>query len=135
MADASLGSAGPKRTVTSSNNGQTLRCTNASESDVGCVQIEFVPDSSWSGSFQIVARTQSKEAADDAVDFTPQPYRLMGGSGATGAVVAAGTAVTPTTSGVRVLVPAQGVTVGYKPTVSSGTCAVYAVPLVGPPVI
>lgn len=132
MADSSLGSAGPKRTVTSSNNGQTLRCTNASDSDVGCVEMEFVPDANFAGSFQIVARTQSKEAADDAVDFTPQPYRLMSGVGATGAVVAAGTAVS---APARILVPAQGVAVGYQPTVNSGTCAVYTVPLVGPPVI
>jgi hypothetical protein len=132
MADSSLGSAGPKRTVTSTNNGQTLRCTNASESDVGCVAIEFVPDGSFNGSFQIVARTQSKEAADDAIDFTPQPYRLMSGVGATGAVTAAGTAVS---APARILVPAQGVSVGIKPTVNSGSCAVYTVPLVGPPVI
>lgn len=132
MADSSLSSAGPKRTVTTSNNGQTLRCTNASESDVGCVQIEFVPDGSFDGSFQIVARTQSKEAADDGIDYTPQPYRLMGGAGATGAVVAAGTVVS---APARILVPAQGVSVGFLPTVNSGTCAVYTVPLVGPPVI
>lgn len=121
--------AGREYFIKDNDHGIVLPLGNASDGRVGTFVLQFVPDQSWLGGMQVVARIYGKPASDNGVAYQTIPYRRVALNG----VASDRALVSDTLTGAFIIeVPSNGLAIGVIPAVTAGFGVLYNWPLNGP---